>query len=614
MRRTLLLSLLLLLPWMGKASIITVNNGYIYLILDTSTKKAKLASNPNKYSGDLTIPETITYDNDIYTVVAIGWRSLQNCTGLTSVNIPNSVTTIEDEAFSGCKGLVSMEIPSCITTLGSSVFSGCTGLTTFTIPANITSLGDGLLSNCTGLTQVTILSNAQGGANTFHGCSNLKDVIFDCENAYPYFKSNTVIEKVTFGDHVKSISDKAFYYCSNLKTVNLSNSVERIGSNAFYDCEGLTTITIPNGISFIGKDAFSYCNSLSEVCISDLTAWCNIVFENPWACPLVCGKKLVLNGEEIVNLVIPDGVTTIHIGAFANGVNFQSITIPGSVNAISDYAFDGCEKVKSLALPEGVTTIGSYAFEDCSALETITMPASLTSIGSKAFNNCKSLKRVNVADIGAWSEIQFGGEYANPFYYSKSFYFNNELVNELVIPEGVKVIKGYAFERCQDLVSITFPSSLTEIENYAFLYDENIAEIICFADIPPAMSQHSFYGVSKYKIDLYVHESAKESYLNDYWWKSMNIHSIPDSTPAKCAKPTISYENGKFVFECETEGVEFISQVMDANVKAHASSRISLEPVYVVSVFARLKGSEDSDVTTAEFRWENNNPKITYVK
>ena len=85
MRKTLLLSLLLLLPWMGKASIITVNNGYIYLILDTSTKKAKLASNPNKYSGDLTIPETITYNNDIYTVVAIGWRSLQNCTGLTSV-------------------------------------------------------------------------------------------------------------------------------------------------------------------------------------------------------------------------------------------------------------------------------------------------------------------------------------------------------------------------------------------------------------------------------------------------------------------------------------------------------------------------------------------------
>lgn len=614
MRQKWLLFLLVLLPWMAEAKTISVNNGVLYLFLNTETKTASLTSNPNKYKGDVIIPESITYQDVSYKVVQIGWRAFEDCKDLTSVTIPTSVSVIYEDAFKGCSGLKSIEIPNSVTKIGNSAFSGCTGLTSITIPASVSELGSHVFIDCTGLTSASIFCEIASATSIFNRCDNLKDVFFNCENVYPFFSSNAVVERVTFGNQVKTIKEKAFSFCRKLKSVDLSDGITSIENNAFYSCDGLTSIMIPNGIVKIGRDAFKGCSSLTEVCISDLTAWCNIDFENEYASPIVWGKKLVLKGKEITDLVIPDGVTTIHKAAFANGVGFKTITIPKSVSSISDYAFDGCTAVKVIVIPEGVASIGVSAFGNCDALEKITIANSVKSFGSKAFYNCKSLKIVNIPDIAAWCQTQFDGEYSNPSYYAKSLYVNGELVTKLEVPEGVTTIKGYAFVRCISIESARFPSSLTEIENYAFYYCENLSEIYSMAIKAPSLKEKTFYGVSAYELTLYVQESSKDSYQNAYWWRNLNIVTIPDGTPLKCAKPTVSFEDGKLVFRCETKGVEFVSQILDDNVTAHSTSSIPLKPKYIVRVFARLKGSEDSDITIAEFEWNNDNPQITNIK
>ena len=135
---TLLLSVFLAVP----ASAYDVMVDGIYYNIVTKVKTAEVTSGDNNYSGDVTIPETITVDNVVYNVTSIGDDAFSYCTGLTSITIPNSVTSIKNGAFSGCTGLTSITIPNSVTSIVEWAFSGCTGLTSITIPSSVTSIGE----------------------------------------------------------------------------------------------------------------------------------------------------------------------------------------------------------------------------------------------------------------------------------------------------------------------------------------------------------------------------------------------------------------------------------------------------------------------------------------
>ena len=185
-------------------------------------------------------------------------------------------------------------------------------------------------------------------------------------------------------------------------------SVTSIGDRAFYDCDGLTSITIPNSVTSIGDDAFRFCSGLT------------------------------------------------------------SITIPNGVTSIGDRAFYDCEGLTSVTIGNSVTSIGYNAFYHCDGLTSITIPNSVTSIGNYAFDGCEGLKEVHINDIAAWCSIGFEGGYANPLFYAQNLYLNNELITELVIPNGVTSIGGVAFYNCSGLTSITIPNSVTSIGESAF--------------------------------------------------------------------------------------------------------------------------------------------------
>ena len=317
------------------------------------------------YSGKVTIPSNVTYDNITYSVTSIGGFAFSHCSGLTSITIPNSVTSIGYNAFSHCSGLTSVTIPNSVTSIGSYAFEDCSGLTSITIGNSVTSIGWYAFEDCSALTRVDIT-----------------DLAAWCKISFGSYDANPCY----YAHHL---------YLNNEEITELviPNSVTSIGNYAFYNCSGLTSVTIPNSVTSIGNRAFSYCSGLTSVDITDLEAWCNISFGSYDANPCYYAHHLYLNNEEITELVIPNSVTSIGNYAFYNCLGLTSITIPNSVTSIGYDAFYGCTNVKKLIYAEGTTTALKTGL---ASITDLTIPSSVTSIGESAFSSCSYLESIKV--------------------------------------------------------------------------------------------------------------------------------------------------------------------------------------------------------------------------
>jgi hypothetical protein len=247
------------------------------------------------------------------------------------------------------------------------------------------------------------------------------------------------------------------------------------------------------------------------------------------------------------------------------------VTIPNSVTIIGYEAFKNCNRVKSLSFGNSVTSIGGSAFSGCTGLTSVTIPNSVTDIGEQAFAYCYSL-------------------------------------TTLTLPENIKVIKKGTFQGCR-IKSIVIPAKVEYIYAEAFsnAYTE---EVKVLAENPPFAYDNTFQN---YNIPLYVPKESINSYqATNPWSKFTTLKTLSgEDADNKCKKPTISYQNGKLTFSCETEGVAYKSSITDSDIKDYTTSTIQLSVTYNVSVYAMKSGYQNSDVATATLCWIDKEPTIT---
>ena len=361
----------------------------------------------DEYSGSVTIPETVTYNDNIYSVISIGPFAFAGCSGLTSVEIPNSVTCFRSLAFERCSGLISIVIPNSVTDIYNQVFSGCSGLTSIVIPNNVTEIDYA----------------------TFDGCSSLTSV--------------------EIPNSVTSIDYAAFSGCSNLTSVVIPNSVTSIGSSAFSGCSSLTSVMIPNSVTSVGEWAFSGCSDLTSVIISNrMKSIDNSTFAN-------CSS--------LTSVVIPKSVISIGGSAFYACSSLTSVEIPNSVTSIGDEAFGHCYSLTRISIPNSVTSIGRLAFNWCYNLNYITSYISadkLFEIGSDGdvFEEIDKTRCILYVPYGAketyaatagWSDFTDIREMNAPTFHltiTSAGYATLYLDYAAEIPEGVEVYTAKAVE------------------------------------------------------------------------------------------------------------------------------------------------------------------------
>ena len=289
--------------------------------------------------GDVNIPETVIYLNRQRKVTRIREHAFDNCSGLTSVTIPNSVTSIGVSAFNHCSGLTSVTIGNSVTSIGAWAFVSCGRLTSVTIPNSVTSIGKGAFSECHSIIEVRI-SDLEAWCNIdFDGYASNP---FNGSKKTHLYLNDEEVKDIIIPEGVTRIRDHAFYELEGLTSVTIPNSVTSIGFRAFAFCRSLTSVTIGNSLTTIGEDVFYEC-SLKKVIVKDIAAWCNIDFRYFSANPLYYSHCLYSDeNTEITDLVIPNSVTSIGYSAFVSCSDLTSVTIPNSVNTIGAYAFSDC--------------------------------------------------------------------------------------------------------------------------------------------------------------------------------------------------------------------------------------------------------------------------------
>lgn len=549
--------------------------------------------------------------------------------GCKNTIIPESVTTIGQWAFDYIVGLENVCLPSNVETIERRAFCN-TGITTIDLPKSVSSIGNDAFLWCHKLNKVTVHWTTPISLNTSvfpnrsqitlyvpYGCKSIyedaevwkefKEIVEmemdpdapidfadaevkricvenwdsngDGELSYgeaaavetigTVFKQNWVIEsfeELQYFTSLEELDEYCFSYCNNLEKLSLPNSLKSLGRNSLFCCSKLSEIILPPSLEVIDTQALEGCSSLKTLYIPSkvqrigirgvsncrsletiVVSQDNQYYSSPDNCNAIIKKDELLAG--CVNTIIPNNIHYISSNAFAGIENLQDITLPDGLLSIGSEAFRGCESLTGISIPESVETIGDHAFCDCFSISSIYIPKNVRSIGwcitsteGKAFasivvdsdnpyydsrDNCNAIIHTATNKL-----ISDGSNTVIPTSVTSlgAWTFYGLDVKEVVIPNQITTIGSGSYGGCFNLESLTLPASITEIAGDAFRYASKLKTVYAYMKSPVAL-QASFYDVPLENVTLYVPYGSKSAYETADVWKDFKeiIEVKPDN-------------------------------------------------------------------------------------
>lgn len=310
-----------------------------------------------KYSGNISVPEIINYQNKNYTVEEIGYEAFVNSKELISVELPATIKIIGGRAFENCIELKSVNIPSSVINIQQAVFFKCRKITALHLPEKVESIGEFAFSLCESLESITVDENNKH-------FSSLNDVLYD-KDLKTLIKVPETKTHYVFPDTVEEFLMGSFENCKYLTSLEIPEKIKIIPQSAFDFCSALTKINIHKNIERIGLFAFSNCKSLQSITVDKDNKHYSSV------------DGVLYNFDKTILIRFP--------------ASKPNVTLEKTIEKIESHAFTYCQKLEELTIPENVKTIGWAAFAQSHSLKNVKiMSKEMVSFHSGAFTTIKN--------------------------------------------------------------------------------------------------------------------------------------------------------------------------------------------------------------------------------